>query len=263
MTDQERADNKYDRGTGVKKKRELTINELCQKLLEIGFTANGRKKALQQAAEARGISPVGEYEEIKEGWVGKPKGLLQVCWERGLLNPTVPNIDKAYTINGWKNCLGIQDNDYSLKHLLGECLDFEEEEAMLQAMGCSLGVLVDRTPKCHPELAGEGIEYSWGCAKNYYRRLPLEEKRKKKFMGSVRKSLAMEVLNQECVIKFSKQAREYIMSYHTIWLEQQQTGEHDPVVTPMKIEKLAKEFKTHRCTLDFEYKYIQENSPNI
>ena len=101
------------------------------------------------------------------------------------------------------------------------------------------------------------------CTKNYYQWLPLEEKRKKKFMGSVRKSLATEVLNQERIIKFSKRAREYIMSYHTIWLEQQQTGEHDPVVTPMKIEKLVKEFKTHRCTLDFEYKYIQENSPNV
>jgi hypothetical protein len=64
MTNQERADNKYDRGTGVKKKHELTINELCQKLLEIGYTTNRRKKALQQAAEARGISPVEEYEEI-------------------------------------------------------------------------------------------------------------------------------------------------------------------------------------------------------
>jgi hypothetical protein len=45
---------------------------------------------LQQAAEARGISPVEEYEKIKEGWAGKPKGLLQVCWEHGLLKPTVP-----------------------------------------------------------------------------------------------------------------------------------------------------------------------------
>ncbi len=78
---------------------------------------------------------------------------------------------------------------------------------MLQAMGPSLGVLVDQTPKCYPELARERIEYSWGCAKNYYRRLPLEEKRKKqKFMGSVRKSLATEVLNQERIIKFSKRA---------------------------------------------------------
>jgi hypothetical protein len=81
MTEKERTDNKYDRGTGVKKRRELTINELRTKLLEVGYTASGRKKALQQAAEARGISPVEEYEEMKEGWLGKPKGLLQVCWE--------------------------------------------------------------------------------------------------------------------------------------------------------------------------------------
>ncbi len=27
------------------------------------------------------------------------------------------------------------------------------------------GVVVDRTPKCHCKIAGEGIEYSWGLAK--------------------------------------------------------------------------------------------------
>jgi hypothetical protein len=63
--------------------------------------------------------------------------------------------------------------------LLGSCLDFEEEEMMLQSMGHSLGVLINRTPKCHPELAGEVIEYSWGCTKNFYQRLPLDEKRRK------------------------------------------------------------------------------------
>jgi hypothetical protein len=36
---------------------------------------------------------------------------------------------------------------------------------------------MDRTPKCHCELAGEGIEYAWGCAKNHYRRQPLKDKR--------------------------------------------------------------------------------------
>ena len=45
------------------------------------------------------------------------------------------------------------------------CLDFEEEETLLQPSGREMGVLVDWTPKCHCELAGEGIEYSWGCAK--------------------------------------------------------------------------------------------------
>ena len=58
-------------------------------------------------------------------------------------NPQSRTLIKAYTINGWKNCLRIQDNEYSLKHLLGRCFDFEEEETMLQAMGHSLGVLVD------------------------------------------------------------------------------------------------------------------------
>ena len=78
---------------------------------------------------------------------------------------------------------------------------------MLQSMGRKMGVMIDRTPKCHPELAGEGIEYSWGCAKNFYRRLPLREKKKKEmFMSSVRKSLAQAILNQDRIVKFSKRA---------------------------------------------------------
>ncbi len=142
-----------------------------------------------------------EYEEIKEGWVDKPKSLLQVCWEHGLLKPTVLNLDKAYTINGHKNCLGIQDNDYSLTHLLGGCLDIEEEEMMLQAMGHSLGVLVDRAPKCHPELAGEGIEYFGVMPRITFS--SYRWRKKEKFMGSMKKSLAIEVLNQDHIIKFS------------------------------------------------------------
>ena len=62
---------------------------------------------------------------------------------------------------------------------ISNCTDFEEEETMLQAMGRSMGVIIDQSPKCHPELAGEGVEYSWGCAKNAYRHLALREKKKK------------------------------------------------------------------------------------
>jgi len=38
---------------------------------------------------------------------------------------------------------------------------------------------IDCTPKCHCDLAGEGIEYSWGCAENLYCQKPLSQKRKK------------------------------------------------------------------------------------
>jgi hypothetical protein len=72
--------------------------------------------------------------------------MLQILWEHG------------YTINGEKSELGIINTEFSLKHLLGSCQDFEEEESLLQAQGRSLGVMVDQMPKCHCKLAGEGIE---------------------------------------------------------------------------------------------------------
>jgi hypothetical protein len=59
---------------------------------------------------------------------------------------------------------------------MASCTDFEEEETLLQHMGKTMGVVVDRSPKCHAEIAGEGIEYSWGCAKNHYRRVLLDKK---------------------------------------------------------------------------------------
>jgi len=75
-------------------------------------------------------------------------------------------------IDGSKDGLGIKQLDTSLKYLMANCVDFEEEESLLQSMGTKMGVIIDRTPKCHCELAGEGIGYSWGCAKNEYRRKP-------------------------------------------------------------------------------------------
>ncbi len=41
MTEQQRMESKYDIGTGVKNKRELTIAELHEKFLQVGFTASG------------------------------------------------------------------------------------------------------------------------------------------------------------------------------------------------------------------------------
>ena len=43
-----------------------------------------------------------------------------------------------------------------------------------------MDVLLDRSPKCHPEMAGEGINYArGGMGKNKYRGLPLSAKRSK------------------------------------------------------------------------------------
>jgi hypothetical protein len=48
----------------------------------------------------------------------------------------------------------------SLIYLLNLLPDFQDEETILMVYGKQMGVTVDRTPKCHPEMAGEDIEYA-------------------------------------------------------------------------------------------------------
>ena len=67
----------------------------------------------------------------------------------------------------------------SLKKLLEKQGDFASELTLLQYHAQLLGAMVDRTPKCHPELAGEGIEYAWALAKLFYRWQQLNMKRSK------------------------------------------------------------------------------------
>jgi len=87
-----------------------------------------------------------------------------------------------------------------------------------------MGILINRTPKCHCELAGKGIEYSWGCSKDFYHRLPVTEKiTKKNFQGLVRRLLSHELPTTECICKFSKQAHQYICAYHSMWQQQTST----------------------------------------
>jgi hypothetical protein len=120
--------------------------------------------------------PIKEFiPKIIQGWQGRPKGMLQVLWECGFIDEQNLN---QYTINRRKDEMGILQPETSLKFLLGNCLDFEEEKSLLQSKGRILGAKIDRTPKCHCKLAGEGIEYSWGCAKNFFRQQPLKDKRK-------------------------------------------------------------------------------------
>ena len=84
-----------------------------------------------------------------------------------------------YTINGSKDEYGAVIPGTSLKEMMNSLEDFCEEETLLQHHGRLLNVIVDRTPKCHPEIAGEGVEYSWAAAKINYRRLRITEKRTK------------------------------------------------------------------------------------
>ena len=209
MTETERIASEHDRVTGQIRKRKRRKDELLNHLKGMGIVATGNREQLAKIANDNNIPVEVEYQQTIEGWSDKPKGMLQILYERGFIDSS--NLS-AYTVNGQRDVYGNVMQGTSLRQLLMKQSDFVEEETLLQYHGRLLGIEVDRTPKCHPELAGEGIEYAWGCAKNAYRRMPLsEKKRKDKFRQSVRRAMCRDtVLTTERMRKFGRRARQYI-----------------------------------------------------
>ena len=78
------------------------------------------------------------------------------------------------------------------------------------------------------------------------------------------KVCSRETIGIERVRRFSRRARRYICSYFVL---HGQMNEGDPQMKVIleKIESLVKQFKTHRCALDFDTNFIkfEDNLPNV
>ncbi|KAI2488938.1 hypothetical protein MHU86_25992 [Fragilaria crotonensis] len=291
LSDHQQRIQRHDRPTGKTKVVERSKKVLLEALKDKGVTLQQQrgytKKELQDFARNNGIDVVDVKEQIAPGWEGKPKGLLQVLGERGL-------IDRAsleqYTLEGRKDAItGIVDLRYSLRHLLAECYDFKEEETALQFLGSQLGVVVNLTPKFHAELAGEGVEYSWAHSKAFYRRMPLSRKRGRDNFKQLVKDCTwpIKVLTKERIEKFASRARAYICTYHHLEQLQQQVAaaavNEDPnssatarirvapiptthikqeLLSYSDIERVKKDFRSHRCVLDFDSGFVHSELRN-
>ncbi len=110
--------------------------------------------------------------------------MLQVAWERCLIDETKVSL---YTVPSCKDEMEILQHHTILKFLLGNCTDFAGEEMPLQSKGSALGVLVDHTLKCHCELAGEGIEYSFGMCQEFLPPATINRQMKKSFRNTIKK----------------------------------------------------------------------------
>ena len=88
------------------------------------------------------------------------KDSLQILWERGFIDPA--KMKKShYTLKGKKDAYGNILLETSLKHLMSLQTDFMEEETSFRSVsphGRFLGLKIERTLKCHPEIAGEGVK---------------------------------------------------------------------------------------------------------
>jgi hypothetical protein len=263
MTPEEREQTRKDHfGTTVTTK-EHTKPHLIELLRQRGIeNAKGSKKQIRNMAERAGISLTYQKQDVLQGWEGKAKGMEQILWERGWIDPSQDR--RTYTVIGKKDSMGALRKDTSLRYLMSNLKDFEGQETMLQLKATEMGVFMDRTPKCHCELAGEGIEYAWGCAKNHYRRQPLKDKHgKENFRRTVRACFSRNVVTTERVRLFSQRTRAYMQAYHKIRHKQlTNSAKMDSVInddsaSPVKVEKVLKEFKTHRCAMDFDSSFCK------
>jgi len=208
-----------------------------------------------------------DEDEILEGWIGKPKGLLQVLWERGWIDPSekMQNyvVDKKQKwLDPAGNILPEFESDakkFVLTDLLSNCPDFKYEKSAMQKLAEDLSSLHDRkidlliTPKYHCKLAGEGIEYGWGLFKKYYRRSPHGEKKgKDRFKDCVKKCLRKVIINH--IRRFSARARRYMLTYSLLDSSESLEGHG---LSYREIEQyVAKKMKAHRCTSDQESAFI-------
>ena len=85
-----------------------------------------------------------------EGWHTKPKGMLQILWERGWIDPSKSVRD--YSINGKK--IHKDSNDIipglNLRQLISDLPDFKAELILLQYRAQQLGVQACCSPQYHP-----------------------------------------------------------------------------------------------------------------
>ena len=298
----ERKDQMYDKETNTVVTKQKNMEDLRKDLTAHGLGMGGKSEALKQRARAAGIPLAKTFCKVIKGWFRQPKGMLQVAMERGFIDPRKYNPcakrrkQQYYTEKGRKDTYGNHDEKTSLRRIMEAMPDFVSEETLLQYHAKKIGASVDHSPKAHPELAGEGVEYDWGFSKLDYRRQPLELKRdKKKFRALVKRCISRANITIELRRKFSRRARGYSLCYRAMALQKVKSGnsvtgadaslvgsgvssegsgeEHTrppqdvPELSASLIEKLIKEYKvsikkkskshsSHRSTLDQDKGYI-------
>jgi len=253
---------KFDRLTGKSKMREKSKKRLIEELKiqkKICVRRYYKRDEINEIATVNGIRLTYEEPEIVKGWVGRPKGMLQVLWERGWIDCSKL---EEYSANGKKNKkdesgkVRPEFQQYVLRTLMKSCLDFSEEQSAMEVLLSELSrrgeldVQLLTSPKYHCELAGEGVEYCWGLSKRFYRSLSLEKKRTKAaFDKCVREAITF--VKKEHVERFSGKCRRYMMAYNAY------DQKKDPL-TYKAIERFVKMAKTHRNIADQDKAFVEK-----
>lgn len=194
-------------------------------------------EALPATNKMRETQP-GKTMVAHEAYVGKAKGMRQVLWERGLYVDGMSANPKA-------------EKEKRMDLVLSDLPDFKHEKTALQHTVESRGHILLLSPKYHPEVAGVGIEYSWGMSKLKFRR-DINDEVPKHLHDNIVASMCREsILTLGRVRRFARRCRDYCRGYFA--------HENDgPIESKENIEKMRKVAKAHRNIIDMEPGFLDQ-----
>ena len=176
--------------------------------------------------------------EQNEGYAGKPKDIKQAPWER------------VWYGNGMSTTSA--DPKMNIELVLGGLPDFKNKRAVLQHMVERRGHILVLSSKCHPEVAGVGIEYSWGMSKLQFRREINDEVPKNLHHNIVVSMCRETILTLPRIRRFARRTRNYCQTH--LELEKDAAGAD----SKDSIEKRRKTCKAHRNLIDMEPGFIDK-----
>ena len=141
----------------------------------------------------------------------------------------------------------LQTDAWCMVQALSNCWDFANEQTAFQELLLSRGHVPEMSPKCHPEVAGVGVEYSWGKSKMHFRRHTDHVARH--LHANIVASMSAEVLTLTRVRRYARKARAYRRAYST----------SSTAMSRRSIEKQVKLYKRHRSALDIDWSFIKNS----
>ena len=153
--------------------------------------------------------------------------------------------------------------------VLSKCQDFKEEVTIIERELWKTRDILVLSPKCHPEVAGCGVEYCIGYSKMRFRR-EFNDTLTQNLYSNVMKCLSNKCLSLEHVWKYARRARDYIHVYMQVQAKGGQLGRETKVngetVIDMYVtsgwtheilEDMRKKCSTHRNIFELERKYLE------
>ena len=240
-----------------------------------------------------------------EWWRGMRKGHLQLLFETGWIDPADEHPRKSWARDWGKHKPSQKELEemtnkdgkrISTLHLQSR-RDFREEKTIIEKLFIESGHIAIASPRYHPEVAGNGIEYSWGKGKWCFRRYVNINTQSKDLNTNVLKALGsrpFKTANGEVceaplpvarVRKFARRARTYRLLFkHLPTIEDGEKARQAWKTDGQKlfieasgktitigpagkstsfyamIDKMYTALKTHGNAIDMDFKFCTETS---